>query len=246
MDYLHGKRLTPLLHEMTPFERKLAEFDKACRNFHKAKADAAKKGIESAADKKARVNDMNSELEHLKHEQRFVETMAVIQVGLDNYRERLRVTRDDSNEIKTNKRKTMHGEAHHGTEVLEEYLRADSRPKPSPKHTAHHIVPGKGKTPNAHLARVQLHLHGVRINDSDNGVWMLRNKDYAGHWSMPNAKTHLEIHTHNYEFWILTNIRAAANETMMRGSLRKIRGMLESGTQPKHVTMPPDSKWNGK
>jgi hypothetical protein len=246
MDYIHGQRVTPLLHEMTPFERRLAEFDSACRKFHKAKSDIASKNFETPQQKQARVNDMNTELKHLKHERRFVETMAVIQAGLDNYRDRLRVNRDDTNESKANKRKSMHTEAHHGTEVLEEYLRADGRPKPSPKHTAHHIIPGKGKTPHTNLARVQLHLHGLRINDPDNGVWMCRLKDHAGHWSMPNAKSHGEIHTHNYEFWVLTNIRAASNEAMMRNSLRKIRGMLESGTQPKHVTMPPDKTWNGK
>lgn len=246
MDYLHGKRLTLLIHEMTPFERRLAEFDKACRNFHKTRSDIAKNKVEPPEQKQARLNDMNSELAHLNRERRFVETMAVIQAGLDNYRERLRVNKEDTNESKVSKRKLMHREAHHGTEVLEEYLRADGRPKPSPKHTAHHIIPGKGKTPHTNLARIQLHLHGLRINDPDNGVWMFRYKNQAGHWSMPNAKSHSEIHTHNYEFWVYTSIRAASNESMMRNSLRKIRGMLESGTQPSHVTMPPDKTWKGK
>ncbi len=246
MDYLHGKRITPLHHEMTPFERRLAEFDKACRKFHKAKADAAKTNGENPAEKKARIDDMNSELEHLKRERRFVETMAVIQAGLDNYRDALRVTRNDTNETKAGKRKALHGEAHHGTEVLEELMRADGRPKPSPKHTAHHLIAGRGKTPFTNLARIQLHLHNLRINDPDNGVWMFRLKEQAGHWSMPNAKSHGEIHTYNYEFWVLTNISAASNEAMMRTALRKLRGMLESGTQPKHVTMPPDKTWNGK
>ena len=104
MDYLHGKRLSPLIHEMTPFERRLAEFDKACRNFHKAKAKAAKTGVESPEQAQARINDMNSELNHLNHERRFVETMAFIQVGLDAYKDELRIKKGTpENPLKSNK-----------------------------------------------------------------------------------------------------------------------------------------------
>lgn len=168
------------------------------------------------------------------------------QVGLDAYKDELRIKKGDNRESIKAKQGAMHSERHHKTDILEEKLRADGRPKPSPKHTAHHIVPGRGKTPSSYQARVQLHLHGLRINDPDNGVWMIRNKEHAGHWSTPNAKTHGEIHTHNYEAWVFTNIRGAANESIMRNLLTRLRGMLESGTQPKHVTMPPDNNWNGK
>jgi len=51
-------------------------------------------------------------------------------------------------------------------------MRAVPVPKPSANHTAHHIVPGKGKTKGAVRARIRLHLYGIRINDPGNGVWL--------------------------------------------------------------------------
>lgn len=139
----------------------------------------------------------------------------------------------------------MEIEKHHPTKLLANYMRAAGRPKPSPKHTAHHIVPGKGRTISTYRARIALHALGIGINDPDNGVWMIRYKKSKGHSSMPNAKRHLEIHTNNYEGWILRHIVLVETETQAREKLKSLRLILQHGTQPKEVTMPPDENWKG-
>ena len=125
-------------------------------------------------------------------------------------------------------------------------MKADGRPRPSLQHVAHHIVPGKGKTKTAALARLHIHRFGVRINDPDNGVWLVKNKMDTPHWSMPSAKSHLSIHTHNYETWVYNSVRITRSEQEARNKLCVLGKMLEYGTQPKQVTMPPDTGWNGK
>ncbi|WP_051786324.1 AHH domain-containing protein [Endozoicomonas numazuensis] len=128
--------------------------------------------------------------------------------------------------------------------MLEQHLRAHGKPKPSPKHTAHHIVPGKGKTQFAADARIEMHLHGIRINDPYNGVWMLRKKEYKPHWSMPNSHAHLEIHTHNYEKWVFNRLVLADDRREAEMALNLIGKLLQDGNQPPEVTMPPNDSWN--
>jgi hypothetical protein len=60
-----------------------------------------------------------------------------------------------------------------------------------------------------------------------------------------NPKSHLEIHTHNYEKWVFSSTKIAVDEGSMRASLRRVRLLLESGKQPDKVTMPPDDSWGG-
>ncbi len=74
---------------------------------------------------------------------------------------------------------------------------------------------------------------------------MLRRRRDKGHWSMPAAKAHSEVHTHNYEKWIFNNTKMAIEEAAMRASLLRLRLLLEAGKQPEKVTMPPDENWNG-
>lgn len=83
-------------------------------------------------------------------------------------------------------------EEHHRADALEKFMRAVPIPKPSRNHTAHHIVPGKGKTQYAYRARVRIHLFGVRINDPDNGVWLptlgiRRTGPCRNHWDTCNT-----------------------------------------------------------
>lgn len=125
-------------------------------------------------------------------------------------------------------------------------MRADGRPQPSSQHTAHHIIPGKGKTKLASRARLHIHRNGLRINDPDNGTWLVRKKSDTPHWSMPNSLGHLEYHTHNYEIWIYESIRFGRDEQSVRAKLSLIGRMLQEGNQPKHVTLPPDENWNGR
>ena len=122
---------------------------------------------------------------------------------------------------------------------------AAGRPKPSPKHTPHHIAPGKDRTKAAYRARLHMHSLGIGVNDPDNGLWMIRLKANKGHWSMPEARSHLEIHTNNYESWIARHITSATDESTGRAKLRHLRNLLQNGNQPKEVTMPPDENWKG-
>lgn len=233
MRYLHGKRTTPLYHEMNQLERVISEFEKKARKFHDDRdASAIKSGKDTDDQKSARQADRKSEMDHLKQEAALAKTMAQVQVRIEEYRSAENIV--------------MHAEKHHPTAELENLLRADGRPKPSPKHTAHHIVPGKGKTNFAADARIELHLHNIRINDPDNGVWMLQYKEDKGHWSMPNAHSHKEIHTHNYEKWVFQKISAALDEPDARQILRNVGHLLHEGKQPPQVTMPPQASWNGQ
>lgn len=235
MNYIHGQRTTPLFHEMNASERVIADFERKAGKFHRNRQLAAKNaGNETLEQKRERLADKNKEFQHLQREAALAKTMVQVQVRIEQYR---------ASSLTSSQ---MLAEGHHPTEELESLLRGDGRPKPSPKHTAHHIVPGKGKTELAANARIEMHLHNIRINDPDNGVWMLMKKKDKGHWSMPNANAHMEIHTHNYERWVYQRILAAFNEREARAILRNIGNLLHEGKQPPQVTMPPYAEWDGQ
>ncbi len=231
------KRSVPIVnHAKDPYDAILASFKKKAEAFHQKKyRQSAQAGDETAEQRAERLEDKRSEFNHLKEEAALAKSMASVQVKLMNYR------------AKYCTQSYMSSEPHHPTDNLEEFLKADGCPKPSPKHSAHHIVPGEGKTQNAANARIEMHLHCIRINDPDNGVWMVRLKKDKGHWSMPNASSHLEIHTHNYEFWVYQKIRRALDEEDARRILRNIANILQAGIgeQPLKIAMPPDNEWSG-
>jgi hypothetical protein len=245
MSHLHGQRLTPHYHEMTSFERRLAHLDKLAIKYHQKKAKLAVCLNETPEQRLARTAEMKADYHHLQQELRFAETIGEVEVRLQEYRLGGRSSDGEGRAESRAKRQIMERESHHSTEVLEGFLRVVGRPKPSAKHTAHHIVPGIGKTIFATRARARLHFHCVRINDPDNGVWMVRYKRDKEHWSMSKANSHLEIHTKNYEGWVYRIVNAAFNETELRAGLRRIGKLLEKGRQPKEITMPPDESWVG-
>lgn len=226
------------------FGQRLVEYEKLCKAHHKKKADAAKIVNESLAERKTRIEDESEELSHLKLEARTLNTWASIQNGIDAYRSSNRATNSRSGERKRLTRMTS--EAHHPTKELESMMRADGRAKPSFKHTAHHIVSGKGKLDLTREVRVHMHLHGVGINDPDNGVWMLKTKSQKVHWFNPDALAHKEIHTNNYEIWIKFKIEAGQNEVEVRHALKGVRMLIETNKQPVKVTMESDPNWDGR
>lgn len=105
-------------------------------------------------------------------------------------------------------------------------------PKPSPQHTAHHIVPGKGRTVHSARARSRIHLFGIRINDPDNGVWLPSASKYTPNWSMPEALGHKQYHTEGYEKWVSMRLRNQSSETFARQELRMIALLLEQNKLP--------------
>lgn len=129
-------------------------------------------------------------------------------------------------------------------------MRADGRPRPTKRHSPHHVVPGKGWTEWANQARVHIHLHGISINDGDNGAWMLKSAEFKPHhWFAEHANSHMEIHTENYERWIQLKVYGGKDEQSCRDILRKIWNMLETGTQPKEIRFKPDEwpeGWEGE
>ena len=245
MEYLHGVRLTPDYHELSLLEATISNFEKQARKFHRHRRSAAVLP-ETPEQRKHRESELQSALKHLEQERRIALVTAEVQVKLEAYREQMHSRNGISRLERQDNRAKMLAEKHHRTtDTLVGFLRADGRPQPSPKHTAHHIVPGKGRTPFAVQARINLHMYDIRINDPSNGVWLIRLKADKGHWSMPESKSHLEIHTHNYEKWVFTQTKMAVDEQSMRGSLRRLRLLLEGGKQPDKVTMPPDDQWDG-
>lgn len=244
MEFVNGIRAIPNYHELSPLEAAITNFERQAKSYHRKKRKV-NRATETPEQRLLRETELATALKHLQHERRLAMVTIEVQVQLEAYREQLRSKNAASRVDSRNYRALMRNEKHHPTYLLAKYMRADGRPQPSPSHTAHHIISGRGKTAFAAQARVNLHMCDIRINDPANGAWMLRRRKDKGHWSMPAAKSHSEVHTHNYEKWVFHNTNMAMNEITMRASLRRLRLLLETGKQPDKVTMPPDNEWNG-
>lgn len=244
MEYKHGSRQTLLLHEMSPLEAAIEEYAKKAKAHYRKLDNLAK--TSDPENRKALEKELSTALKHLEHERRLAEVKVDVQTELENYRQEGKARLTGSRREMATGHAMLAKDKHHPTEQLERFLRADGRPKPSPAHTAHHIVPGKGKTRAANRARLHIHLFAIRINDPDNGTWLVRNKKDVPHWSMPKSLSHLQYHTYNYETWIYESLRVSQTEVAVRQRLRLLGRMLQEGNQPKQVRMPPDDTWNGK
>lgn len=100
-------------------------------------------------------------------------------------------------------------EKHQPTTTLQKNLRAAGELKPSASHEAHHIICGKGRWDQAAVmrARLNLHLHGLGINDARNGVWLFNNnKNKHNDWATPETPSHKALHTRKYETWLGENL----------------------------------------
>ncbi len=239
MRYIHGKRVSPLLHEMTPFERELQRLGNLCREHYRKEADLGQATSETPAQKLARDRQLKQDLKHLANERRLVQALGAVQAKLDAYRQGGRKVAGETRADGAARRAWMLKEDHHPASVLADNMRMDGRPKPSSKHAPHHIVPGRGKTHFSNDVRVAMHLMEIRISDPDNGVWLVHYPKDAPHWSLPLAKAHLSIHTYNYERWIHDRLIGLPTDMIFRGMLFQIRSMLEEGNQPPEITMPP-------
>ncbi len=245
MEYKHGIRITPLLHELSPLEAAIQNYSNKAKDFYAKKASSPPIQNETKKERLAREHELALALKHLETERLMTETIVDVQAQIELYREQNRKRPGESREQTRNRISKLGKEKHHPTDLLSGYMRAVGRPKPSTKHTPHHIVPGKGRTKAVYRARIRLHALGIGINDPDNGVWLIRLKENKGHWSMPDSNSHLEIHTKNYEGWIERHINLTNTEQKARHKLKFLRLLLQNGTQPKNITMPPDENWKG-
>lgn len=231
--YSRGGRATPPAHEVTPLEAAIVRFESEAQDYFKQKRAP---GAETDLERETRERDLASALRHLKNERRKIQVFAQIQGRLRDYQGWGREKAEEDP-------LALLDESHHPTKTLAKNMRADGRPQPSNRHSPHHVVEGKGKHPRTPDTRLNLHMYGIRINDPDNGVWMPRTKADKGHWTMPNAPAHSEIHTFNYETWVNFLISPLEGETVLRSALTRIRILLRDGRQPGKVTEKKDAGW---
>ena len=236
IEYLNGQRITPLPHELSPLDAAIERYREKAEAYYREEKSLAKSLSRQQREVKLKEAFRQLELERMR-----TEAYIEVQAQLAEYQA---FGRQSSNS--SDGRAALRSEAHHPTKVLAKYMRAAGKPRPSDKHTPHHIVLGKGKTKAAGLTRLHIHSYGIRINDPDNGVWLVKNRKDVPHWSMPQAQSHLTIHTHNYETWILRSVRVTRSEIALRQKLNMLADMLQTGNQPKHVTLPPDDTWSGQ
>ena len=244
MEYKHGVRQAPLLHELSALESAIEHYSQKAKDYYR-NLDTVTNTSDPEI-RKAREKELAEALKHLAHERRLAEVRVDVQTELERYRQQGKQLLSGTRSEMAAGHAELAKDKHHPTEQLERFLRADGRPKPSSLHTAHHIVPGKGKTRAANRARLHIHRFAIRINDPDNGTWLVKNKKDVPHWSMPKSVGHLQYHTYNYETWVYESLRVWQSESAVRHRLRLIGRMLQEGNQPKQVRMPPDNTWDGR
>lgn len=220
-----------------PLEYAIYELEQKAKAYHDKLARNAP-ADETPEQKLAREQSRQKDWNHLQEQRRKIEVLADLQDKLDNYRE----------ENKSKSRSDLNKENHHTkrNKVLMDHLTAICEPKPSKNHDAHHIIPGKGQYQQARIrrARLNLHLHGIGINDPINGVWLPRTKADKGHWATPKAPAHGEIHRFNYETWIADLISLPGlSELTLTSRLREVKTMLRDGGYPDQIVMPKDTEW---
>jgi len=229
LEYQNGIRLTKHLHEMTPLEIGISRYEEmANQHFSNFGDPATPIDAERQAEK-------DEALKHLATEKRQLKTLYKIQAKLDEYREAGLKATTGSNTERRAAISAMEAEEHHPTKTLERYMRAEGTPKPSARHTAHHIVPGKGKLKELTAdTRYHLHIHGIRINDPANGVYLVSSDKYAPHWSMPLSRGHKKYHLHEYERVLNEKITLLENIDFIKTQLQIIARMLQAN-EPKEA-----------
>ncbi|HDY8201225.1 TPA: AHH domain-containing protein [Vibrio vulnificus] len=190
------------------------------------------------ADEKVKIQ-MEQDKAHLKRLRHSLSAQVLLQSSLTEYRE----------ECSKKSVSELRQEPHHPTTVLARNLTAIGEPKPSQKHDPHHIIMGTGRFRKARMmsARLNMHMHGIGINDPINGVWLPRTKDDEGHWATPEAPAHKKIHRYNYETWISVQLAGETlPEQVFRNRLRNIKNQLKNSSYPENVVAPKDLKWKGQ
>ncbi|MGH1471634.1 MAG: AHH domain-containing protein [Cellvibrionaceae bacterium] len=200
----------------------------ACKYFdQKNSLDKAPQDVRDARQKELKVIQ-----EHLENQRVNAMVLADIQTKLDAYQEEGRQATVGTRSEVQKKQAALLAERHHPTQNLEGMLKAACRPKPSQRHSAHHIVLGKGRIARTNQVRVRMHIQGIRINDPDNGVWLPMTKADTPNWAMPDSMAHKQYHTNEYEEKVAERIFMSRNEQQIRMQLRLIGKALEQNKFP--------------
>lgn len=254
LQYSNGVRLTKLQHEMSNLDVAIENYEKAIKSHEqlakkhfsdenapltkqqaKDKRKAHKKLTLTQAERDA---ELKESLEFLEHERRHLENIEVVHAQLAKYREEgLRATKGSgSDQQRQSTLKVLENEEHHPTKELEAYMRAEAVPKPTRFHTAHHILPGKGRWRQVELARARTHMHkiGIRINDPANGVYLISVDKNTPHWTMPGSGGHRRYHTSEYEGWVASKVRQLTSIDFIKTQLQLIGRILQEN-EPKDV-----------
>lgn len=237
--------------EPEPIDMAIYNFEVACVNYHNNKRKLLEDTL-SKTEKERLAAAQKRDWEHIQRRKAALCIHARAKEDLEAYRA-------------ANKKKTTQElltEKHdRAKDRLGRKLTANGEIQPSPKHAAHHIIPGKGRylLELVIRARMNLHSHGIGINDPDNGVWLVHNKtnadlwkteasssDKPRHWATPEAPVHLTIHGKNYERWIGTTFRARnLPEDVFRERLSTIKLRMSDGTYPPIIEEPVDEEFDG-
>ena len=249
MEYKNGVRLTALEPEKTFLDKAIDEIENQ-EKLIKLHSEQAKRHVyslleqqlEEAQSESQKINLKKKAEERLKDiqaqldiEKERLNGIASVQTQLHDYREAGRKALEGSREERQKALAMMEGENHHPVNapngVLEDFMLAVGVPKPSPYHTAHHIVPGKGKIPENKRTRSRLHRYGIRINDPDNGVYLPRSTEWIPTYAVPDAKAHNRYHTHGYERYLFRAISAIRSPKGIRTHLRIVATMLRNNQE---------------
>lgn len=187
-------------------------------------------------------NQLNQDYKHLQEQKKRIESVAVAQSYLQDYR-------DTSSKASISDLKS---EPHHPTRKLANFLFAIGEPQPTTNHEAHHIISGKGRFLQAQIiaARLNMHSCGIGINDPINGTWLinfLSNKQFD--WATSEAPPHRKLHRQNYERWIGSILGKKGLSIQGRArfinELRIVKSHIKTGTLPASIFETDAQIWKG-
>lgn len=243
---------------LAPIERTIEAFEKAAHEYHKMRLSRPA----SAKQKKEIDKELDTRLKELDERRRSLMTQADIHDKIAKQQEALGLYQNSNRaivgetELKANERvKELNEESHSPTKGLRDNMSAVGDIPPDNYCDCHHIVSGVGKTvidrktgerqrsQDAIEARATLHYLGLGINDPANGVYLPSDMRHVPHWRFPRALPHANLHTLAYDKMINQKIRVATNELTLRGKLRDIRDMLETGSETFFLTKKSEKKY---
>ncbi len=236
--------------EANALEMAVYQYQTKAHEFHSDRHKAAPLN-ETQKQRGKRISEWEEISSYLERERMRVSTLANIEQQLEVYRKK----------AWGKTRMELMKEKYHPTNDLTKNLTANGEPKPTMRHSPHHIIPGTGRWMQNILCNVRLKLHscGIGINDPFNGVWLIRKRDDHGHGTTPDSAAHPDTYGYNYEHWIVTQLQflsvtpskkneyqtIANNNSPFVAKLMVIKNDIKNGTYPKKITESKDKSWNG-